>query len=307
MYPADRVMASGSALATEYVAPIRRESANAEVIHLGRPDLSRRFLPSSMTCEHELDFLSAASRLRLNHIQGRSYLNFCRLGECFNIEKARVLAARESKCRHAVTRVLNRCQRDSLRQLRAFRQAERLLDEHMPRGYRFVADAEALGAVIRQQPPWAITAFCCHLELNAVAGRDQCRDAREPLCPLVRRVTCEHAGTARRQALVDTLEWEQAGAELDADGLARAVDGLIDLIDMLDTLVAAQAASDSLYFFAQLQEPYGEARRARVADVFARAYRAQFVQNALFDPEYRRLLRTRLTPTHARRVASALR
>jgi hypothetical protein len=64
-----------------------------------------------------------------------------------------------------------------------FRRMERMIGEHMPAGYRQVADPNDVARAVLAASTWSVLALTCHIELFVQSHYDQSIAPRQELCP----------------------------------------------------------------------------------------------------------------------------
>lgn len=140
-----------------------------DVIRGRRLDLSRKFLPDSLSRVGELAFLSAAEQRLLSHIQGRTYARLFGLIERAIAAKTLQLSQQHQFGDQVAFEALVRFTDEELKHRALFRRLEDLAAAVMPAGYRFVPDTNAVARTVLARSTWAVLALTLDVEIFTLA------------------------------------------------------------------------------------------------------------------------------------------
>jgi hypothetical protein len=146
-------------------------------------DFSRKFLPDGLSFVDRLNFLSADEARTLSQIQGRTYAYVFGLVERFisakMLEQSRAHVLGDQLALEGLARFSN----EEIKHQELFRRMERMIGEHMPAGYRQVADPNDVARAVLAASTWSVLALTCHIELFVQSHYDQSIAPRQELCP----------------------------------------------------------------------------------------------------------------------------
>jgi len=187
-----------------------------------------------------------------------------------------------------------------------FRRIEAMMSARMPAGYAKVADPNDVARAVLASSTWAVLALTCHIELFVKTHYEQSIAPYDDLSPLWKDVFRFHWVEEVQHAMLDELEWAREDRRLTPAERDRAVDDLIGLVMAVDGILRAQASADAGYFSSIAGARFDESQRARIADVFLRAYRWQYIVSGVQEPHFGRLLSGMTTPAQMKRIEAAL-
>jgi hypothetical protein len=269
-------------------------------------DLRQKFLPDGLTRLSELHFLDEAQRRLMSQIQGRTYANMFGLVERFIGAKMLELGHAHALGDQVKLEALVRFTDEELKHQELFRRIERLAGEHMPSGYLFMPEPNAVARFVLDKSNWAVLALACHIELfTQVHYRESIADDGS-LSGLFRDVFLFHWKEEAQHAVLDELEWRREDARLNEEQRSRAVDDYIDLVRGLDGLLQAQARSDAAYFAVLCGRSLTPHQAQRAEDAVLKAYRWQYIASGVQHPHFVTLLAGLLAPGLSRRLQHAL-
>jgi hypothetical protein len=127
-----------------------------DVIRGRRFDISKPFMPPSLSLVGELPFLGAADRRRFAQVQGRSYAYIFGLVERFISAKVMKLGRDRVLGDQVALEALVRMTDEELKHQALFRRLEELMAMDMPPGYRPMAEPNAVAAAVLGKSTWAV-------------------------------------------------------------------------------------------------------------------------------------------------------
>jgi hypothetical protein len=269
-------------------------------------DFSRKFLPDGLSLVDRLDFLSADEARVLSQLQGRTYAYIFGLVERFisakMLEQSRAHALGNQMALEGLARFSN----EEIKHQELFRRMEHMIGEHMPGGYRQVADPNDVARAVLAAGTWSVLALTCHIELFVQSHYDESIAPRQELCPLFKDVFHFHWKDECQHVQLDELEWTAEHARLGAAERDRGVDDLIGLIGAVDGILQAQAAADAEYFLTNTQRAFNQQDQENLKNGVLRAYRWQYIISGVQHRHFARLLGSMTTPLQMLRINEAI-
>lgn len=283
-----------------------RWEIDKDVIRGRQFDFSKKFLPDGLSNVHKMDFLSRDDRRLLSQIQGRTYANVFGLVERFIGAKVLELSRDHWLGDQTALEALVRFTDEELKHQELFRRIERMIGDGMPEGYRFVAEPNAVAAVVLERSTWGVLALTCDIELFTQAHYKQSIEQDPELSELFKDIFLYHWREEAQHAALDELEWLREDARLTAEARDRGVEDLIQLVAAVDGILQAQSAADADYFVKICGRPVDEEEGGRVRAGLLAAYRRQYIFSGVEHPRFVQLLTSMITPEQSDRIQQAL-
>jgi hypothetical protein len=269
-------------------------------------DFSRKFLPDGLSFVDRLSFLSTDEARVLSQIQGRTYAYIFGLVERFisakMLEQSRSHVFGDQLALEALTRFSN----EEIKHQELFRRMETMIGEHMPVGYRQVADPNDVARAVLSAGTWSVLALTCHIELFVQSHYEQSIAMRQELCPLFKDVFHFHWKDECQHVQIDELEWIAEHTRLNAAERSGAVDGFIALVGAVDGILQAQAAADADYFLSNTRRDFSPQEQKVLKDGVLHAYRWQYIISGVQHRQFARLLSSMTTPAEQMRIRQAI-
>jgi len=269
-------------------------------------DFSRKFLPDGLSLVDRLSFLSTDEARVLSQVQGRTYAYIFGLVERFisakMLEQSRAHALGDQLALEGLARFSN----EEIKHQELFRRMERMIGEHMPPGYRQVADPNEVARAVLAASTWSVLALTCHIELFVQSHYEESIAPRQELCPLFKDVFNFHWRDECQHVQLDELEWTDEHARLNAAERDRCVDDLIALLGAVDGILQAQAAADAGYFLAITRRGFSPQEQEALETSVLRAYRWQYIVSGVQHRHFARLLGSMTTPAQQLRIQEAI-
>jgi hypothetical protein len=269
-------------------------------------DFGKTFLPEGLSRVGELAFLAEAEARFLSQIQGRTYANMFGLVERYIASKTHELGQRHAFGDQVAFEALVRMTDEELKHQALFRRLDQMAAAHMPAGYRFDAEPNAVASAVLGQSDWAVLALTLHIELFTLAHYRASIEPHAALCPLWKDVFLSHWKEESQHAILDELEWRRAHERANVAERDAGVDGLIGLVGAVDGILQQQAAADAGYFLAHLGRPLPAVDEATLRDKLLAAYRWQYIVSGVQEPRFAEVLGELVTPAQMQRIGAAL-
>jgi hypothetical protein len=113
------------------------------------------------------------------------------------------------------------------------------------------------------------------------------------------RDECQHV-------IFDELEWKAEHQRLSATERDQAVNDLIALVAVVDSILKAQAASDSVYFYRNVERGFSIDEVIQIDRSVLDAYRWQYIISGVLHPHFGRLLTSMTTSGQMSRIMTSL-
>ena len=277
-----------------------------DVIRGRRFELSRKFLPDTISKVHELEFLDAEQRRLLSQVQGRTYANMFGLVERF-ISAKMLEVSREYWCGDQTKlEALVRFTDEELKHQELFRRIESLTADGMPEGYHFAPQPNDVASVVLGRSTWAVLGLTCCIELFTLEHYRSSIEPDENLSELYKDVFLYHWKEESQHAILDELEWRRENANLSAGERDRAVDDLIALVAAVDGLLQMQAISDTEYFVKVSGRSFRAQEMERLHAGVLKAYRWQYIGSGVENARFTEILGSMITQEQGARIGAAL-
>ena len=268
-------------------------------------DFAHTFLPDGLTRVRELSFLDADEKRLVSQIQGRTYANVFGLVERFIAAKALELSRDhwlgDQKALEAVVRFTD----EEIKHQEMFRRVEAMIGSHMPAGYAFEHDANAVAAAVLSKSNWSVLALICHIEIFVLLHYRESIDRDANLSPLWKDVFLNHAREEAQHAILDEIEWDREDRRIDDLARDAAVDDLIALVAAVDGILQQQAVADADWFLRIAPRRHTAAEGAALRSSFLAAYRWQYIGSGV-QGRFSKVLAQKITPAQLLRVQTAL-
>ena len=283
-----------------------RWEVETDVIRGRRFDVATKFLPDGLTLAGALPFLAPDEKRYFSQVQGRTYANMFGLVERFINAKVLELSRDHWFGDQTALEALIRFSDEELKHQALFRRVEALISAAMPAGYSFSWSPNDVAGVVLGKSSWAVLALTLHIELFTQAHyRESIRHDPE-LSELARDIFRFHWREECQHAIMDELEWRRVDAATTPQGRDAAVDELIELVGAVDSIVTAQAASDSRYFIATCGRRFDAAAAEAVQQTMLAAYRLQYILSGARHPHFAASLASMTTDAQRGRIHAAL-
>lgn len=283
-----------------------RWDIDKDVIRGRNFDLSKEFLPNSISRVHELDFLSEDDKRFLSQIQGRTYSAMFGFVERFITAKILEITRDHWLGDQEALEALVRFCDEEIKHQRLFVRLEKMMAESMPPGYTFLHEPNAVAEAVLRKSTWAVLGLILSIELFTQEHYKQSIEPEENLSELYKDVFLFHWKEETTHAIMDELEWPRADQKLSPSERDRAVDELIELVAAVDGIIKAQSGADVDYFLKVAIPPLKREEEDHVRATVLGAYRWQYIQSGVEHPRFKAALGNLITPEQGARIEQAL-
>lgn len=278
---------------------------DADVIRFRQLDTASKYLPDSLSLVTQLPFLNEGQQRLLSQVQGRTYAYLFGLIErCIN---AKVLELSHEHClgdQIAVAALLKFVEQE-LKHQELFRRVEKLADLALPPGYRMTTDPDSAAAAMMRKSTWAVLALTCFVETFTQAHYLHSIRNGSELSPLFKDVFYYHWLEEVQHATLDELEWQRVHDEMTPAAIDAAVTDLIALVDIVDSILQAQASADGEYFCSCAGVYLDREQSNAVKACLLKAYRLQYLVSGARIERFQRALASKVTARQMQRIAAA--
>lgn len=277
-----------------------------DVIRGRRFATTHKFLPDGLSFVDAFTTLSAGEKRFVSQIQGRTYANIFGLVERFINAKVLELSHGHWFGDQFALEALVRFSDEELKHQALFRRIDAMIDEVLPKGYRFDIDANGVARAVLGKSTWAVLGLTLDIELFTQLHYRQSINPDSELSELFKDVFLYHWREESQHAILDELEWVRHDAELTADQRDRAVDEFIELVAAVDGILQAQAMADAVYFTATCGRAVDETEARAIEAAFLKAYRWQYIHSGAQHPHFLKVLSSLITEQQGQRIQTAL-
>ena len=283
-----------------------RWDIDKDVIRGRRFDASQKYLPDGLSLVQEFATLSEDEKRFVSQIQGLTYANMFGLVERFINAKVLEIGHDYWLGDQVALEALVRFSDEELKHQELFRRINQMVGETLPAGYCFDVDPNAIAEAVLSKSTWAVLALTLDIELFTQLHYRQSIDPDAELSELFKDVFLYHWKEESQHAILDELEWTRHDATLTIEEREKAVGEFIELVDAVDGILQAQAASDARYFAANCGRVVDEDEAAAIKVGFLKAYRWQYVHSGAAHPKFGKVLSSLITKDQLQRIEAAL-
>ena len=268
--------------------------------------MGRKFLPDGLSLVGDIRFLQDDERIFLSQIQGRTYANLFGLVERFICAKVIDRSGKQALGDPVASEARVYFADEELKHQEMFRRLERMAQERMPAGYRFLPDPNEVARAVLGKADWAVLGLSLYVELFVLTHyRESIADA-DGLDPLWKDVFHHHWKEESQHAVIDESEWREEDRRLTAKQRDRAIGDFLDLVAAIDGILRAQSARDAAYFTDNCGRVLDVEEMESVRRTLLKAYRWQYILAGIEVPRFQRVLGELISPGQGARVYAAL-
>ena len=283
-----------------------RWDIDADVIRGRNFDLSRQFLPDSLSLARDFTTLTAAEQRLVSQVQGRTYANIFGLVERFITAKLLEVGREHSLGDQNALEALVRFSDEELKHQALFRRINRMMDAVMPPGYRFDIDPDEVARVVLGKSTWAVLVLTLHIELFVQNHYRHSIRTQADLSELFKDVFLFHWKDECQHVVLDELELRRHDAALTDAQRDAAVDDFLALVGAVDGLLQVQARADAGYFGTICGRRVLSDEAVTLEEEFLKAYRWQYIFSGASHPRFQSILFGLITSEQRLRVEAAL-
>jgi hypothetical protein len=279
-----------------------------EVLAGRRFDLSKRFLPNSLSGVDEIESLDEAEKLKLNQIMGNAYCHLFAFVEEFIVPTVMEEALDNPYGEEVRQRSLVRFTEDELKHQALFRRSIELFNEQFGFTPQLIPGREAVAAVVRSKSKLAVMTLIDIIEWFVQVHYTEHVLDRTDLDGLFRDLLKYHWLDEAQHAKLDTMLIAEMVEDIPMADRETAIDEVIELGGAVDGLLQQQIGLNIDALEAVTGRVFTESERGEIAAKTLRAWRWTFLVSGLEHPKVVKLVEeiTDQGAAKIRNVAEAL-
>lgn len=256
-----------------------------------RLDFERPFMPETLARTAAPDGLDAKERLLLNQICGHQYLGIFGLVEEFILPFVLDHARPQLSGDDYRIRALLQFASEEAKHIHLFRRFGQSFAIGFGSECELIGPAEAIATEVLRHDPLSVALIILHIEwMTQRHYLDSVRDD-SGLDPLFRSLLRHHWIEEAQHAKLDTLMVEALAEGRDADGIARAIDGYLEIGMFLDAGLEAQAGLNLAALERAAGRAFAPAERAAMVAQQHQAARWTYLGSGMTHPRFRETVR----------------
>ena len=253
-------------------------------------DLSKRFLPDSLSGVDRIECLNQDEKRMLNQIMGNAYLHLFAFVEEFIVPSVMEEALRDPYGDEVRQRSLVRFSEDELKHQELFRRAIRLFNGQFGMTPDLLPDREAVASVVRSKSKLAVQILIDVIEWFVQVHYTEHVLARADLDPLFRDLLKHHWLDEAQHAKMDTLLIAETVQQLSSAEREAAIDEVLELGGAVDGLLQQQVAMNIDALQAASRRTFTQSEREEITASTLRAWRWTFLVSGLEHPKVVKLV-----------------
>ena len=253
-------------------------------------DLSKRFLPDSLSGVDGIACLTEDEKRMLNQIMGNAYCHIFAFVEEFIVPAVTDEWVYDPYGHEVRQRVLVRFSEDELKHQELFRRSMALFNEQFGVAPRLIPDREAVAAFVRGKSKLAVLILIDIIEWFVQAHyTEHIRDKAE-LDGLFRDLLKYHWLDEAQHAKIDTMLIAEMVEDTTLADRETAIDEVLELGGAIDGLLQQQIAMNIDTLEAASGRTFSEAERAEISAATLKAWRYTFLVSGLEHPKVVKLV-----------------
>jgi len=253
-------------------------------------DLSRRFLPNSLTGVDGIACLNEDEKRKLNQIMGNAYCHLFAFVEEFIVPTVTEASLRNPYGDEVRQRSLLRFSEEELKHQELFRRAIAMFDAQFGVTPALIPGREDVAAVVRGKSRLAVLIFIDLIEWFVQVHYTEHVLDKVELDGLFRDLLKHHWLDEAQHAKMDTLLIAELVEDVPAARREAAIDEVLDLGMAVDGLLQQQIALNIDALDAITGRDFTESERAEISAATLKAWRYAFLVAGLEHPNVTRLV-----------------
>lgn len=255
-----------------------------EVLNGRRFDLSKRFLPNSLSGVDSISCLDGDEKRTLNQIMGNAYCHIFAFVEEFIVPTVTEASLHDPYGDEVRQRALLRFSEDELKHQEMFRRSIRLFEEQSGVTPRLIPGREQVAAVVRSKSNLAVLLLIDMIEWFVQVHYTEHVLDRTDLDGLFRDLLKHHWLDEAQHAKMDTMLIAEIVTGMTTAEREAAVDELLELGAAIDGLLQHQISMNIDSLSAVTGRLFTEAERAEITVETLKAWRYTFLVSGLQHP-----------------------
>jgi hypothetical protein len=271
-------------------------------------DLSKRFLPNSLSGVDNIDCLNEEEKLKLNQIMGNAYLHLFAFVEEFIVPTVAGAAIDSPYGDEVRQRSLIRFSEEELKHQELFRRSIRMFTDQFGVTPQLIPGREEVASVVRSKSRLAVLVLIDVIEWFVQVHYTEHVLNKTDLDGLFRDLLKHHWLDEAQHAKIDTMLIAEMVEAMPMAEREAAIDEVLELGGAIDGLLQQQIGMNIDALEVATGRIYTEAERADMTAQTLRAWRWTFLVSGLEHPNVVKLVEqiTDEGPAKVRAVAQAL-
>jgi hypothetical protein len=294
---------------TDVLANSKKVAWTEDEVLAGRSfDLSKRFLPNSLSGVDNIDCLNEEEKLKLNQIMGNAYLHLFAFVEEFIVPTVAGAAIDSPYGDEVRQRSLIRFSEEELKHQELFRRSIRMFTDQFGVTPQLIPGREEVASVVRSKSRLAVLVLIDVIEWFVQVHYTEHVLNKTDLDGLFRDLLKHHWLDEAQHAKIDTMLIAEMVEDMPMAEREAAIDEVLELGGAIDGLLQQQIAMNIDALEVATGRIYAEAERADITAQTLRAWRWTFLVSGLEHPNVVKLVEqiTDEGPAKVRAVAQAL-
>jgi hypothetical protein len=294
---------------TDVLANSKKVAWTEDEVLAGRSfDLSKRFLPNSLSGVDNIDCLNEEEKLKLNQIMGNAYLHLFAFVEEFIVPTVAGAAIDSPYGDEVRQRSLIRFSEEELKHQELFRRSIRMFTDQFGVTPQLIPGREEVASVVRSKSRLAVLVLIDVIEWFVQVHYTEHVLNKTDLDGLFRDLLKHHWLDEAQHAKIDTMLIAEMVEDMPMAEREAAIDEVLELGGAIDGLLQQQIAMNIDALEVATGRIYAEAERADITAQTLRAWRWTFLVSGLEHPNVVKLVEqiTDEGPPKVRAVAQAL-
>jgi hypothetical protein len=271
-------------------------------------DLTKRFLPNSLSGVDGITSLNDAEKLKLNQIMGNAYLHIFAFVEEFIVPTVVGEAMDDPYGDEVRQRSLMRFSEEELKHQELFRRSIQMFNEQFGADPELIPGREEVAQVVRGKSKLAVMTLIDIIEWFVQVHYTEHVMDKTDLDALFRDLLKHHWLDEAQHAKLDTMLIGEMVEDMSIDAREAAIDEVLELGGAIDGLLQQQIGMNIDALEVATGRDFTEAERAEITTETLRAWRWTFLVSGLEHPNVVKLVNefTVDGPAKFRAVAEAL-
>lgn len=271
-------------------------------------DLTKRFLPNSLSGVDGITSLNDAEKLKLNQIMGNAYLHIFAFVEEFIVPTVVGEAMDDPYGDEVRQRSLMRFSEEELKHQELFRRSIQMFNEQFGADPELIPGREEVAQVVRGKSKLAVMTLIDIIEWFVQVHYTEHVMDKTDLDALFRDLLKHHWLDEAQHAKLDTMLIGEMVEDMSIDAREAAIDEVLELGGAIDGLLQQQIGMNIDALEVATGRDFTEAERAEITTETLRAWRWTFLVSGLEHPNVVKLVNeiTVEGPAKFRAVAEAL-
>ena len=248
-------------------------------------------MPDGLVSIGKLSALSAAEKLKLNQIRGNSYMNIFGFVEEYIIAQAVQHAEAEMFGNHDAIRALLRFGEEEVKHQTLFKRYSQAFNRDFGTACGVLDNAAEVARIVLSKSPLAAMLMTTHIELmtqhHYVSAVRDSHDLDDKCAAILKHHWLEESQHAR----IDILELDKLADQVGAEGVAKAYDDYISIVDAFAGMLDKQVDMDVVSLEVSINRKLTDPERREIVAVQRQSYRHTLLQNGMQDRTFDEIAR----------------